>query len=73
MKTPKVRLYIRVRVGPGQYSFAEPVWNKNRSPRGGYAHVKGQPEYHPEGLYYLRFSPREQASTGAHQRSPAPA
>jgi integrase/recombinase XerD len=55
MKTPKVRLYIRVRVAPGQYSFAEPVWNKNRSLRGGYAHVKGQPEYHPEGLYYLRF------------------
>jgi hypothetical protein len=40
---------------PSQYSFADPVWNKNRSLRGGYAYVEGQPEYHPEGLYYLRF------------------
>jgi integrase/recombinase XerD len=33
----------------------DPVWNRNRTLRAGYALVRGQPEFHPEGIYYLRF------------------
>lgn len=55
MRTPKVRLYIRVRLSAGHYSYLDPAWNKNRTLRAGYALVEGQPEHHPEGIYYLRF------------------
>lgn len=55
MRTPKVRLYIRVRLPNGHHAYLDPVWNRNRTLRAGYALVKGQPEYHPEGIYYLRF------------------
>jgi integrase/recombinase XerD len=55
VRTPKVRLYIRVRVRSGRHSFHDPVWNRNRTLRSGYALVQGQPEHHPEGIYYLRF------------------
>lgn len=55
MKTPKVRLYIRVRLPDGRDSFLDPVWNRNRTLRTGYALVSGAPEHHPEGIYYLRF------------------
>jgi len=50
MKTPKVRLYIRVLLAGGQYSFCDPVWNRNRTLRSGYALVAGQSEFHPEGI-----------------------
>lgn len=53
MKNPKVGLYIRVCVAQGRSVFSNPVWNKNRSLRAGYAEV--DEKYHPEGLYYLRF------------------
>lgn len=33
----------------------DPVWNKNRTRRSGYALTEGQPEQHPEGVYYLRY------------------
>jgi integrase/recombinase XerD len=55
MKTPKVRLYVRVRLFDGRHSFVDPSWNKNRTLRQGYALVAGQAEHHPEGIYYLRF------------------
>jgi hypothetical protein len=55
VKTPKVRLYIRVRLKHGHYSFLQPVWNRNYTLRASYALVAGKPEYHPEGGYYLRF------------------
>src|ERR1019366_2819220 len=55
MKAPKVRLYIRVRQSDGRYSYLDPAWNRNRALRAGYALVAGQPEHHPEGVYYLRF------------------
>lgn len=55
MRTPKVRLYIRVRSAGGKYTFHDPVWNKNRTLRAAYALVNRQPEYHPEGVYYLRY------------------
>jgi len=55
MKAPKVRLYIRVRQSAGCYSYLDPVWNRNRTLRAGYALLEGRPEYHPEGIYYLRY------------------
>ena len=55
MKTPKVRLYMRVRRSDGRYSYLDPVWNRNRTLRASYALLEGQPEYHPEAVYYLRF------------------
>src|ERR1019366_3664038 len=55
MKAPKVRLYIRVRQSDGRYSYLDPAWNRNRTLRAGYALVAGQPEHHPEAVYYLRF------------------
>ena len=55
MKAPKVRLYIRVRQPDGRYSYLDPAWNRNRTLRAGYALVDGQPEHHPEAVYYLRF------------------
>ena len=55
MRSPKVRLYIRVRLSDGRYRYADPVWNRNRTLRAAYALVGGQPEAHPEGIYYVRF------------------
>jgi len=55
VRSPKVRLYIRVRRRDGRYVYRDPVWNRNRTLRAGYTLVGGQPEVHPEGIYYLRF------------------
>jgi integrase/recombinase XerD len=55
VKTPKVRLYIRVRHSDRRYAYHDPAWNRNRTLRAHYALVDGQPEHHPEGVYYLRF------------------
>ncbi|HEY1984240.1 MAG TPA: site-specific integrase [Terracidiphilus sp.] len=55
MKSPTVRLYIRIRRADGDYAYADPVWNRNRTLRAGYAILNGRPEAHPEGTYYLRF------------------
>lgn len=55
MKTPKVRLYIRIRRIDGADAFVDPAWNRNRTLRGGFAVVNGQPEQHSEGIYYLRY------------------
>lgn len=53
MKSPKVRLHIRVITADGRSVFAKPVWNKNRTLRAGYAEVDSN--HHPEGVYYLRL------------------
>jgi hypothetical protein len=55
VKTPKVRLYIRVRLSDGRDAFVDPAWNRNLTLRAGYALIDGQPEHHIEGIYYLRF------------------
>jgi len=55
VRTPTVRLYIRIRHADGIYAYTDPGWNKNRTLRAGYAIVDGKPESHPEGVYYLRF------------------
>lgn len=55
MRSPKVRLYIRVRLSDGRDAFVDPAWNKNHSLKEGYAQISGRIEHHPEGTYYLRF------------------
>lgn len=55
MKTPKVRLYIRIRRTNGRDAYVDPVWNRNRTLRAGYAVVGGKAEHHAEGIYYLRY------------------
>lgn len=54
-KAPKVRIYIRIRRSEGTDAFVGPAWNRNRTLRAGYALIDGLPEYHVEGVYYLRF------------------
>jgi len=54
-KTPKVRLYIRIRRSNGTDAFVDPAWNRNRTLREGYALIEGELEHHREGVYYLRF------------------
>ena len=55
VKTPKVRLYIRIRLPDGRDSFLDPVWNRNHTLRAAYALIDGHPRFHTEGSYYLRF------------------
>jgi integrase/recombinase XerD len=55
VRTPKVRLYIRVRLSDGRDAFLDPVWARNRTLRAGYALNEGQHEHHAEGVYYLRY------------------
>ncbi len=55
MRASKVRLYIRVRLRDGRSIYTDPVWNRNRTLREGYAAVDASPECHPEGIYYLRY------------------
>ena len=54
MKTLKVRLYIRIHLPGGRDDFRDPVWNRDRTLREGYALVGGRPELHPGGCDYLR-------------------
>jgi hypothetical protein len=55
LKTRKVRWYVRVRRPDGRDAFVDPIWNRNRTLRAGYALVRGQPEQHPKACYYLRY------------------
>lgn len=55
MRSPKVRLYLRVRLIDGHYRYADPVWEPEpysacRVHFGGWS-----AEIHPEGIYYVRF------------------
>ena len=55
MKSPKVRVYIRIRLA-GKDAYVDPVTNKSGSLREGYALVEGPATHHPEGIYYLRYA-----------------
>ena len=55
MSARKVKLYIRIRTPEGRDVFAAPVWNRNRTLRGGYAQGAGKQAHQPEGVYYLRY------------------
>ena len=50
----KVSIYLRVRSG-GKTVRARAVWLESGKLRPLYAFVKGQPEFHPEGVYQLRY------------------
>lgn len=55
MKKPTVRLKIRIRLSDNSRAFAEPVFSQNRKLKPLYAVVGGNPEHHPEGVYFLRY------------------
>jgi integrase/recombinase XerD len=56
MKSPTVRLKIRVRLPDGSRPFLDPVPTGSGKLKSLYALVHGQPEHHPEGVYFLRFA-----------------
>lgn len=53
--TPKVKLFIRVRLTNGTQVRVAPAKNKNHSLRPLWAVIKGKEEHHPEGTYVLRL------------------
>ena len=55
MKSPKVRLYIPVRLPDGTSPFFDPVRNRNGSIKQGYALRDGQPQFYTDSRYYLRY------------------
>lgn|SRR5487761_1749001 len=52
----QVKLYIRVALPGGKWSYAKPAFTLNRKIRPQYAIVNGEPEFHIEGIYYLRYT-----------------
>lgn len=55
MKSPVVRLKIRVRLPDGSRPYLDPVLSTNKKLKPLFALVNGQPEHHPEGVYHLRY------------------
>lgn len=56
MKSPVVRLKIRVRFADGSRPYLDPVTSANGKLKPLYAVVHGEPEHHPEGSYFLRYA-----------------
>lgn len=48
-------LYIRITTADGRKSYCKPVYLSKGRLKSQYAMVNGEPEHHPEGVYYLRF------------------
>ena len=59
MKTPRVKLFIRVRLPNGSQRYVQPVMSNNHALRSLWGVVNGNNEHHPEGSYYLRYRPRK--------------
>ncbi|MEO6965729.1 MAG: phage integrase N-terminal SAM-like domain-containing protein [Acidobacteriaceae bacterium] len=55
MKSPVVRLKIRVRLPYGSRPYLDPVLSANKKLKPQFALVNGRPEHHPEGVYHLRY------------------
>jgi hypothetical protein len=55
MPVPAVRLKIRVRLSNGSRIYVDPVFSSNGKLKPLCAVVQGKPEYHPEGVYNLRY------------------
>jgi hypothetical protein len=51
MKTPVVRIKIRIRLADESRTYADPVFSGNGKMKPLYASVAGNPEHHPEGVY----------------------
>lgn len=52
----QVKLYIRIALPGGKWSYTKPVFTHNRKIRPQYAIVNGESECHTEGVYYLRYA-----------------
>ena len=52
----QAKLYIRIAFPGGKWSYAKPAFTPNRKIRPRYAIVHGKPEFHAEGIYYLRYA-----------------
>jgi hypothetical protein len=52
----KVNLLIRILLNDGKRTYSQPVYAANSRLRPHFAIVQGQPEHHPEGVYYLRYT-----------------
>lgn len=50
-----VTLYIRIKTEDGKKPFCKPVYLAKGRLKPLYAIVNGEPEYRPEGVYYMRF------------------
>jgi hypothetical protein len=48
-------LYIRITASDGRTSYCKPVYQSKGRLKPQFAIVKGEPEHHKEGVYYLRF------------------
>jgi len=48
-------LFLRIRTADGKRRIAAPVYSANRKLKRLFALVNGQPEFHLEGIYYLRY------------------
>jgi hypothetical protein len=48
-------LFLRIRTADGKRRIASPVYTANHKLKRLFATVDKQPEYHPEGIYYLRY------------------
>jgi hypothetical protein len=48
-------LYIRITTSDGRKSYCTPVYQSKGRLKPQHAMLKGQPEHHKEGVYYLRF------------------
>lgn len=51
----RVTIYIRIKRKDGSNAFERPAKSGNNRLKPLYALVKGKPEHHPEGIYYLRY------------------
>ena len=51
----RVTLSIRIRLKSGRRQYATPVIASNGKLKPGYALIDGQKEFHPEGVYVLRY------------------
>ena len=56
MKQPVVRLKIRVRLPHGSRPYLDPVQSAKGRLRPLYALVNGEPQHHPEGIYFRRHA-----------------
>ena len=56
MKQPVVRLKIRVRLPDGSRPYLDPVPSAKGKLKPLFAFVDGNAEYHPEGVYFLRYA-----------------
>ena len=56
MRSPNVKLLIRIRKTDGKRSYKHPVIAANGKLKPLLAIVNGKPEHHPEGVYCLRYN-----------------